>query len=50
MLTIAHDIRAQYTLAYTPTHQALDGTYRNVRLKVTGALRARTRPGYRATP
>jgi len=50
VLTIAHDIRAQYTLAYTPTNQALDGTYRNVRVNVIGALRARTRPGYRATP
>jgi len=35
VLTIAHDIRAQYTLAYTPTNQALDGTYRNVRVKMT---------------
>jgi hypothetical protein len=50
VLTIAHGIRAQYTLAYTPANQALDGTYRNVRVKMRGALRARTRPGYRATP
>ena len=49
---IAHQIRNQYTMAYTPTNQTLDGSYRSVRVKVAnpGGLTARTRPGYWATP
>jgi Ca-activated chloride channel homolog len=49
---IAHRIRNEYTIAYTPANQALDGSYRAVRVKVTrpGGLTARTRPGYWATP
>jgi VWFA-related protein len=51
ILEIAHRIRSEYTLAYTPANQALDGSFRTVRVEVTrpAGLRARTRPGYRAT-
>jgi hypothetical protein len=49
---IAHQIRNQYTLAYSPLNQALDGTYRTIQVKVTGRERyyPRTRTGYLATP
>jgi len=49
---MAHRIRNEYTIAYAPANQALDGSYRAVRVKVTrpGGLTARTRPGYWATP
>jgi Ca-activated chloride channel family protein len=52
VLQIARQIRGEYTIAYTPANQALDGSYRAVRVKVTrpGGLIARTRPGYWATP
>jgi VWFA-related protein len=51
VLEIAHQIRNEYTIAYTPSNQALDGSFRSVRVKVTGsgAPVARTRPGYWAT-
>lgn len=51
-LDIARQIRTQYTIAYAPTNQALDGTYRTIRLNVSAAepLSAHTRAGYRATP
>jgi VWFA-related protein len=51
ILEIARRIRSEYTLAYTPANQALDGTFRTIRVEVTRppGLRARTRPGYRAT-
>ena len=51
-LEIAHDIRSQYTIAYTPTLQALDGSYRQIKVTVTGPGRptVRTRSGYYATP
>lgn len=47
---VAHDIRNQYTVAYTPTNTALDGTFRQVRVvvKSPGGLTARTRQGYYA--
>jgi Ca-activated chloride channel family protein len=50
-LEIARQIRNQYTIAYAPTNQALDGTYRTIRVTVAGseALSVRTRAGYRAT-
>jgi VWFA-related protein len=51
-LDMAHRIRNEYTIAYTPANQDLDGSYRAVRVKVTrpDGLTARTRPGYWATP
>ena len=49
---MAHRIRNEYTIAYSPVNQELDGSYRAVRVKVKkpGGLTARTRPGYWATP
>jgi Ca-activated chloride channel homolog len=52
MLDIAAQIRSQYTVAYTPAVQALDGSYRSIRVTVRapGEPVARTRQGYWATP
>jgi Ca-activated chloride channel homolog len=46
---IAHEIRNQYVLAYTPTNLATDGSFRRVRVDVDlpGAV-VRTRAGYYA--
>ena len=33
---VAHEIRNQYLLAYSPTNPALDGTFRQIKVKVTG--------------
>jgi Ca-activated chloride channel homolog len=51
-LRVAHEVRNQFTLAYTPANQALDGSYRQIRVTVQGPNRptARTRTGYYATP
>jgi len=50
-LEIAHQIRNQYTIAYAPTNQVLDGSYRTIRVTATGRerLSVRTRAGYLAT-
>ena len=47
---IARQIRQQYTLAYAPVNQALDGSYRTIRVSVAGPQRfsVRTRAGYNA--
>ena len=48
---VAHDLRNQYTIAYSPTNQQQDGTFRRIKLEVTsppGAL-AKTRSGYFAS-
>ncbi len=49
---VAHDIRNQYTIQYTPTNLALDGTYRQIRVVVNapGKPTPHTRSGYYATP
>jgi VWFA-related protein len=49
---IARQIRNQYTIAYAPLNQRLDGTYRTIRVAVSGRerLSVRTRTGYLATP
>jgi Ca-activated chloride channel homolog len=49
---IAHDIRSQYLITYSPRVQALDGSYRRIKLSVAapGNPVARTRNGYYATP
>lgn len=49
---IAHDIRNQYTIAYEPQLQALDGSYRQIKVTVDapGKPTVRTRNGYYATP
>jgi VWFA-related protein len=50
-LGLAQQIRRQYTIAYTPVNQALDGSYRTIRLVVNShePLTVRTRAGYVAT-
>ena len=49
---IANDIRNQYVLAYTPTNQAYDGSFRRVEVRVSapkhGKLSVRARTGYYA--
>jgi VWFA-related protein len=49
---VAHDIRNQYTIQYTPANAIMDGTYRQIRIAVNapGHLTVRTRSGYYATP
>jgi Ca-activated chloride channel family protein len=49
---IAHEIRNQYILAYTPLNAALDGTFRAIKVtvKAPGNPTVRTRNGYFATP
>jgi Ca-activated chloride channel family protein len=49
---VAHDIRNQYTITYTPSNQALDGSYRQIKVTANGPGHpvARTRTGYYATP
>ena len=50
-LDVAHEIRNQYILGYTPSNTAMDGSYRQIRVTVDGSNRpvARTRTGYYAT-
>ena len=49
---IAHDIREQYTLAYSPTNLKQDGAYRLIQVKAKArgreSLSVRTREGYYA--
>jgi VWFA-related protein len=47
---LAHQIRNQYTIAYTPLNERADGSYRTIRVTASGAdsYTVRTRPGYRA--
>jgi Ca-activated chloride channel homolog len=49
---VARDIRNQYTIEYTPTNTAMDGTFRQIKMivKAPGNPTARTRSGYYATP
>lgn len=49
---VAHEIRNQYILGYTSSNQALDGTFRQIKVTVTGFGKptVRTRNGYYATP
>jgi VWFA-related protein len=49
---VAHDIRNQYTIVYSPSNQAMDGTYRKIQISVNapGKPTVRTRSGYYATP
>jgi len=50
---IAHDIRNHYTLTYTPTNANLDGSWRQVTVKITapkttGKITWNAKPGYYA--
>jgi VWFA-related protein len=49
---VAGDIRSQYFIAYTPTNQNLDGSYRQIKVQVKAkdSPQVRTRSGYYATP
>jgi Ca-activated chloride channel homolog len=49
---VARDIRNQYTIGYKSTNEALDGTYRKIKVtvKAPGNPTPRTRTGYYATP
>lgn len=49
---VAHEIRNQYILGYTSSNQALDGSFRQIKVTVSGFGRptVRTRNGYYATP
>jgi VWFA-related protein len=48
---VARDIRSQYTIVYTPTNTAMDGSFRTIKVAINGPgkLTARTRSGYYAT-
>lgn len=50
-IALAHQIRNQYTIAYSPLNQTLDGSYRAIHVTVRGpeSYTIQTRPGYRAT-
>ena len=51
---IARDIREQYTLGYSPSNAAMDGSYRKIEVKVDAPkhekAHVRTRPGYVSPP
>ena len=51
-LQVAHEIRNQYTIAYSPTVQQMDGSFRQIKVTVDGPGHpmVRTRTGYYATP
>ena len=50
--TVAHNIRNQYSIVYTPSNPSMDGTFRQIKVtvKAPGGLTVRTRSGYYATP
>ena len=49
---VAHDIRNQYTIVYSPSNPAMDGTFRQIKVTANapGRPTVRTRSGYYATP
>ncbi len=49
---MARDIRNQYTIEYSPSNTAMDGSYREIKIAVNapGHPAVRTRSGYYATP
>jgi VWFA-related protein len=51
-ITVAHQIRNQYTIGYSPIEQRTDGAYRAIRLTVNAPerLTVHTKAGYRAAP
>ncbi|MFB3827506.1 MAG: VWA domain-containing protein [Bryobacteraceae bacterium] len=48
---VAHDLRNQYTIAYSPNNQTLDGSFRQIKVvtNAPGRPTVRTRTGYYAT-
>jgi VWFA-related protein len=48
---VAHDIRNQYTIEYSPSNTNMDGTFRQIKMlvKAPGNPTVRTRSGYYAT-
>jgi Ca-activated chloride channel family protein len=48
---VAHEIRNQYTIEYSPTNTKMDGKFRTIKIEVqaSGQPAVRTRPGYWAT-
>ncbi|MCS7025680.1 MAG: VWA domain-containing protein [Bryobacteraceae bacterium] len=51
-LDVAYEIRNQFMIAYTPTNQTMDGSFRQIKVLVNapGKPTVRTRSGYYATP
>jgi len=48
---IGNELNEQYSLGYTPSHDVLDGTYRNIRVQVRRPnVSLRSKPGYFASP
>jgi VWFA-related protein len=49
---VAHDIRSQYIIEYSPSNSTMDGTFRAIRIaaRASGNPTVRTRSGYYATP
>jgi VWFA-related protein len=49
---VARDIRNQYTIAYSPQNQSMDGSFRQIKVivKASGNPSVRARSGYYATP
>jgi VWFA-related protein len=49
---VAKDLRSQYVIAYSPLNQAMDGSYRQIRITVRAKSSpvVRTRSGYYAAP
>jgi Ca-activated chloride channel family protein len=49
---VAHDIRSQYIITYSPVNSALDGSFRQIKVVANGPNHpvVRTRSGYYATP
>jgi VWFA-related protein len=50
---IARELRNQYTIAYSPLNENLDGSFRKIKVELTGQYRGatvRTKNGYYATP
>jgi VWFA-related protein len=48
---VAQDVRSQYMIAYKPSNEALDGTFRKIKVtvKAAGCPAAQTRTGYYPT-